>query len=841
MDMRVPPQPLPVQSSLIAFGATAPRSGEREKEIQKSAVYGKVLYGPSRPPKKNALNVQQAAQKNGRPSMIPPLPAQPTTAEAAFFERVRRHLGRKELSPDKPVGRVRHTPYAEFLKCMHLFASGILSKEDLVMMLRGLFVQGHTPKSGINAGGGASNPSIMNDAHELMKEFEEILIGRGPYANQQSQQKDKSKYGGKRTRDFEIKDENRVTPSYAEFPKDYPADLFMSHTGQTEADAMVLNTSLTCVGSVDKGLYTESPEDYDAVRMRRNAYEEAMFKIEDERFEVDMAIERNAFAMRQIEPIAEEVQMLREGEEKDGQPIGRLQYKLRQRTLNSIQINAIGRVYGDHGDEVIQHLIRNPLAVLPIVWNRLRQKDQEWRKQKSEMMTRWKAGCESNYEGSMDFLCYPKRRALERRFGLDQLREECRLARDFCKSNERRIGGGAVSFGLSVPDKSALLYEPYAVVEMKPESPAHHNTVKLVMHHIQKKCEGMADMREKVGRIWSEFVISFFDYPCNWVLDEARESFRGKINNFVVKYATGERVMTALGKGTIQAFLNTEDGPRYRVKLPFGSAVLQPYAVLHNVDAEDGSKYFRRDDEMVKDKDCAVAGETNGDSSLVVDDKFKVMFGSDSIYLFLRLYAFLVSLLDDIQDHIRRNPTPQDPALAYHNPINSDEHPQATSKLDFASVMSNLHKAIDKTITAKDFESFCRRVNNGIVYKMAVLPRLVEKCGDIMMKVAEEDLLPRLFDICQYTGQNPVSLRNACLVISPEVSYRIQYNSSSGRLYFSYLPEGEELSTVPMGDHDDDDEGMEDGEIEDDSDDDDDMDLENEEEDLREAKRMKVR
>ncbi|KAL3918541.1 MAG: hypothetical protein SGILL_004187 [Bacillariaceae sp.] len=836
--MGVPSQQMQAASSLIAFGATAPRSADREKEIQKSAVYGKVAFGPSRPPKKNALNVQQAAQKSGRPAMIPPSPPQPTCAEAAFFERARRHLSRKELTPDKPLGRVRHTPYAEFLKCMHLYASGILTKDDLVMMLRGLFVQGHAPKSGINAGGGSTNPSIMNDAHELMKEFEEVLIGRGPYANQQTHQKDKSKYGGKRVRDFDIKDDKRVTPSYADFPKDYPGSLFMSHTGQLESDSKVLNTSVACVGPVDTGSYTESPEDYDAVRVRRNVYEEAMFKIEDERFEVDMAIERNGLAMRQIEPIAEEVQMLREGEEKDGQPIGRLQYKLRQRTLNSIQINAIGRVYGEHGDEVIRHLVLNPLASLPIILNRLRQKDQEWRKQKSEMMPRWKAGCETNYEGSMDFLCYPKRRTLERRFGLEQLREECKRARDFCKSNERRMGGGAVSFGLSVPDKAAVMYEPYAVVEIKPESSVHHNSVKLVMQHIKKKCEGKGGVREKVGRIWSEFMVSFFDYPSNWVLDEARESYQGKINNFVVKYAIGERVLTALGEGTIQAFLNTEEGPRYRVKLPFAIATLQPYAILHNVDAGDGTKYVRRDDEMVKEKDVVA---TNGDSSLVVDDKFKLLFGSDSIYLFMRLYTFLVTLLDDIQDHLSRNAIPADPSLSYHNPINSGDKPQHTSsKLDFGAVLSNLRKVVARTMTHKDFETFCRRVNKEIVYKMAALPRLVEKCGDMMIKMAEEDLLPRLFDVCQYTGQNPVNLRNACLVISPEVSYRIQYNATNGRLYFSYLPEGDELSTVPVGDDDDDDEVMEDGEVGDEfDDDDDDMDVENEEEDLRAAKRVK--
>lgn len=345
--------------------------------------------------------------------------------------------------------------------------------------------------------------------------------------------KDKSKYGSKRSRDFDYRDSERPTPSYATLPGDYPTALFMTHTGQLEQDSQVLNDRIVCVGA-NKVPGTGNPEDYDVIKIRRNAYEEAMFRIEDERFEVDMAIERNALAMRQIEPIAEEVAMLRETEEKDGQPIGRLQYKLRNRSLSSIQINSIGRIYGEKGDEVIQHLARNPLAAIPIVYQRLRQKDQEWRKQKSDLMTKWKTLTEANYEGSMDFLCYQNRREIERSLTNDRLLEECKKARSFCSSLEKR-SGSSVSFGLSSPDRSAILYEPYAVVEMKPGCNAHQFAVRLILQQVSMNCAQKKATREKVGRIWSEFVMPFFDYPVHWILDEARDSFQGELNNAVVQ------------------------------------------------------------------------------------------------------------------------------------------------------------------------------------------------------------------------------------------------------------------------------------------------------------------
>lgn len=407
------PPPFTQTPASIPFGAAKARTEEREREICRSALYGTVSYVPVRPPRRTELTSSQAAMKNGRPQMIPELPTQPTTAESAFFERAKLHLNRKELAPDKPPGSRRHTPYTEFLKCLHLFGAGILNKEELVLLLRGLFMQGHAPKSGVNAGGGASNPAVANDAQELLREFEEVLVGRGHFADQERNNKDKSKYGNKQQRDFDFSGCDKISPSYRSIPSDYPYNLFHSHSGQSGMDASVLNNTVVCVPTRRNHRLVWSPEEYDGPSVRNNVYEENMFKVEDERYEVDMAIERNVMAMRVVEPIAEEVTRLRETEEKDGQPIGRMHYKLRSRQLRCDQANAIARLYGDHGDEVLQHLIRNPVAVLPIVYQRLRQKDAEWRKAKGEMSKRWNSVYEANFLGSLDTTCWANKNDFE--------------------------------------------------------------------------------------------------------------------------------------------------------------------------------------------------------------------------------------------------------------------------------------------------------------------------------------------------------------------------------------------------------------------------------------------
>jgi paired amphipathic helix protein Sin3a len=525
----------------IPFGATQGRSLDRERDIIRGAHFGVVSFAAVRPPKRNEPTPFQAALKKGRPTTIPELPRLPNTTETVFFQRAKDHLNRKELAADKAPGSRRHTPYTEFIKCLHLFGSGILNKDELVLLLRGLFMQGHAPKSGANAGGGVSNPSVANDAGELLRELEEILVGRGPYADQENALKDKSKYGGLRARDFDLSNCETHTPSYRSYPTDFPQSLFLSNPGQTEGDAAQLNKTLICVGPEKntKKRLPRSLEAYDGVRMRHNMYEEALFRIEDERFEVDLAIERNAQAMRQIEPFAEEVQALREQEEKDGQPIGRLQYQLNRYALNSVHINAIGRLFGEHGDEVLQHLCRNPIIVLPIVYERLKQKDIEWRKAKADLAERWNAGFVANFEGSKDVLCYPYRRELERTFAPKLLIEECKRASVYCKNPEKIRDHPATrtftpTFSLSSSDRGSMLFQPYLQVEARINI-SHKDAFNFVVRQLTSTSKVSPLDRERIGRIWAEFVVPFFGYPSHWVRDEVRASFRGKLTPAVVK------------------------------------------------------------------------------------------------------------------------------------------------------------------------------------------------------------------------------------------------------------------------------------------------------------------
>jgi len=516
---------------VVPFGGTKGRSRDQEDALIQEVKEGIASYDPVRPPRQNAPTVVQSAVKNGRPSCIPLRPRQPRTDEAEFFLKVKNHMQKAELQSDRPGVR-RHTPYKEFLKCLHLYGAGIVQRDELFLLLKTLFTYGHSVKST-----SVNNQRLSADVNELLHQMEDIMVGRGPFANQESVDKDRKKYGSICSTDWDVEECDNPTPSYFTVPGDFVASDYVTNEGQTADDAFVLKSPLVCIG--DREQKSVSIESSDAIRKRRNPYERAMFRAEDERFELDMAIARNAEAMRLMEPIAEETQKLREMEEKDGQPIGRLQYKLKQFALKSCHVNAIARVYGDRGDEVLQHLIRNPLVVTSIVYGRLKQKDLEWRKMKKLLKHKLDVTYASNYEGCMDVLCHFKRKHIDNGATPTRLRDDCKRARTFCRHPDR-IPQSKVenpfmcSFQMKHKDVSAYLLQPYCSFAFKADN-SQHLLINLIWEQVASDKKISPLLHERIGRVITEFVTPWFGLDVEWVADVALESYSGNLTPNMIK------------------------------------------------------------------------------------------------------------------------------------------------------------------------------------------------------------------------------------------------------------------------------------------------------------------
>lgn len=186
------------------------------------------------------------------------------SAERRFFDQVKDFLS--GLSKDA---------WTEFVKILELFSNDALPKKEMLTLVEQLF--GTT---------GA----------DLFDEFKSLMTARQAYDSS-----GQDLWYGVPLSEIDLTQSRKCTPSYRALPKQYPKPLCSERSA---AEAAVLNDEWV---SIPIG----SEDTYSFKHMRKNQYEEALFRSEDERFEIDMIIDSNMCTIRLLEPIAEEMSKLK--------------------------------------------------------------------------------------------------------------------------------------------------------------------------------------------------------------------------------------------------------------------------------------------------------------------------------------------------------------------------------------------------------------------------------------------------------------------------------------------------------------------------------------------------
>lgn len=373
-----------------------------------------------------------------------------------------------------------------------------------------IFVIGHAPKSGVNAGGSAAYPYIADQARTLLREFESVLVGRGRHADQLRAEVNKSKYGYANLGDIDYESDKceNPTPSYFVLPSDYPESSFFKHSGQSAEDRAVLNSELVCPAK-------RSMED-DYV-LSHHVYAKEMFKLEDERYEVDMAIERNASAIKNLEAVDKEIRDLKEIEETEGQPFGRLTYKLKYDSINQNTVHAIGRLYNLESSDIFQskilhYLDINPFTAIPIIFQRLKQKDSEWRRVKGALVSRWQGVNSLYYDGVSDISCTPWRKRILDYVTDSALIKECQVV-DVGESKHTSISPFSAE-SVSEENYFLKLFDPCLKLLLPISDTVHKDVFSLLM--AKRACGD--------STLWTEFMAPFFGMDYTWYDDRFKET-----------------------------------------------------------------------------------------------------------------------------------------------------------------------------------------------------------------------------------------------------------------------------------------------------------------------------
>lgn len=179
-------------------------------------------------------------------------------------------------------------------------------------------------------------------------------------------------------------------PSYRLLPK---RERLKTCSGRDELCASVLNDEWASHP-------TWASEDSGFVAHRKNAFEEGLHRIEEERHDYDFYIEACQKCIQLLEPIAQQMLTLPAADRANfSMPTGLGGHS------QSIYKRVLKKVYGsEHGPKVVNDMFSKPFSVIPVVLARLKQKDEEWRFSQREWEKIWQTQTENLFLKSLDHM-----------------------------------------------------------------------------------------------------------------------------------------------------------------------------------------------------------------------------------------------------------------------------------------------------------------------------------------------------------------------------------------------------------------------------------------------------
>ncbi|KDO22464.1 hypothetical protein SPRG_22307 [Saprolegnia parasitica CBS 223.65] len=542
--------------------------------------------------------------------------------------------------------------WREFLKCLELYSQEIVGRDDMIVLVKNLLGR-HT---------------------DVVAEFTQLLHTHGEVKDQHEI------WPFIPLAETDLSQCRRATPSYRALPSSYPIP---PSSSRSKMERAVCNDAWVSVPT--------GSEDFSFKNMRKNQYEEALFKCEDERFEIDMVIDANASTIAILTPLAKEIETL-----SATSPTG-WQYVLDKGALRVTHLNAITRIYGEAGHQILELLRKHPAGAIPVILKRLLQKDEEWRRARQDLNKQWKDVNEKNYHKSLDHSSF------------------------YFKQKDKKATSAKA---LLAHAKKTLETKTVETLTM-PAAKIHKDAFGLLTYAAEKNLS--VSEKEKVSKLWHAFFCPFFN------LDEAWLQRKPVLANVTVDSTNGVRVgtevVTDFGEGVVQAF----DAARSiaTVTLPIGTAYVHSDALSVTEVGDFPPNIHVADEAANLDASCSV------------------FYGNDTAYVFLRLYQLLHSRLEQARElcekakrnRNRRTINPAARALAHAHHI-TNEAPEMTG--DYSAFLSKLYALLDNSIDNTRYEDCCRSLMGSSSYFLFTLDKLVQHLLKQMQHMANDETCTEL-------------------------------------------------------------------------------------------------
>ncbi|KAL9226585.1 hypothetical protein vseg_002380 [Gypsophila vaccaria] len=394
--------------------------------------------------------------------------------EFIFCEKVKEKLGPHD--------------YQAFLKCLHIYSTEIITRSELQNLVADLL--GKCP--GLIEGFGEFLERCENiDAFLAGVMNKKSLLSDGPLPRpvkpdekdkvskremDSAKEKSNKEYSSKSIQELDLSNCERCSPSYRLLPADYPIPMASQ---RSEIGAQVLNDYWVSV--------TSGSEDYSFKHMRRNQYEESLFRCEDDRFELDMLLESVSSTAKKAEDL---LNSINDNNVSRDVPIRIEEY------FTPLNLRCIERLYGDHGLDTMDVLRKNPALSLPVILTRLKQKQEEWTKCRADFNKVWSEIYAKNHFKSLDHRSFYFKQQDSKNLSIKSLVAEIKEIKENMQKEDVMLL--AVAAGNTRPLVPHFKFE-YSDTDI------HEDLFKLIKFSCEEICSTKEQLN-KVMRLWTNFL-----------------------------------------------------------------------------------------------------------------------------------------------------------------------------------------------------------------------------------------------------------------------------------------------------------------------------------------------
>ena len=669
--------------------------------------------------------------------------------------------------------------WAEFIKTLDMYAQEILSRNDML---------GYVER-------------LLGKNHDLFEQFKCIIAAIGaadaPAHDDSWHSVPLSEIDFSRCR--------RCTPSYRALPRDYPNP---PCSERSDEELKVLN-------DVWVSLPVGSEESYTFRHMRKNQYEEVLFRCEDMRFEIDMCIDGNASTLQRLEKIYDELVLLSKSETKNaknGSDSGlggkTFQYTLDGRVLGIIHKHTIKRIYGDDGPEMLDLCFRNPAVALPIVVNRLRQKDQEWRAAKEALNRKWKDLAEFNYYKSLDHRSITWRttdkRATSTRALVSEIKDRAahnglegeqalNIKRD--KAKEEHGSFYEVTMGSTLPRKMDLnglpkptptIFTPHLSNTYSNSSWAQRDAYRIISFALERGSSSPSD-KERCYRLWREFLAPWFGLDLDWMHrpavefvpslvhedennhdeddgSENKEGYSNEKNNAEKDDVVKEEVLKPAVATEPKSYFSVEGHspfpPGTNVSTTIGKVKVVQYigekGVYEIADSLGTTKFLPTTAVFcsvppIEPSDLTDQLRAN-DQEVLERPEDNLMIGTQCVYLFFRLHQILIRRLNIAKS--LASEVSKDAALGRHIEKLSYNGNQDESKVRYDAFISLVYSLLEaggasaEATEGGKYEDRVRCLLGNQSFELTTMDKLISHILKSLQHMANDDTLQNLIEVC---------------------------------------------------------------------------------------------